>query len=140
MRDEQQPESQLPPQPSQQFENLLLHGDVEGGGGLVGDQQPGARRQRHGDHGALAQTAGELVRKLPRAKLRLGHCGVLQCFAGPARKFTRGKFRLMRADAFLDLRPDAHHGVERRHWLLKNHGDFAAAHRHALALSERGQV
>ena len=36
-----------------QVEDLGLDGDVEGGGGLVGDEQLGAGGQRHGDHHPL---------------------------------------------------------------------------------------
>ena len=35
----------------------------------------------------------------------------------------------MDANCFLDLLADADHGIQRRHRLLKNHGDFAAAQR-----------
>ena len=45
-----------------QLEDLRLHGDVERGGRLVGDQQVGLIGERHRDHHALALAAGELVR------------------------------------------------------------------------------
>ena len=44
------------------FEDLRLHGDVERGGRLVGDQQVGLVGERHRDHHALALAAGELMR------------------------------------------------------------------------------
>ena len=44
-----------------QLQNLSLYGDVEGGGGLVGDEQVGLAQQRHGDHDALLHTARKLV-------------------------------------------------------------------------------
>ena len=53
---------QLALQRLQQLEDLRLDGDVERGGGLVGDQQVGLVGERHGDHDALALAAGELVR------------------------------------------------------------------------------
>ena len=46
----------------EEVEDLGLDGDVERGGGLVGDQDVGAVGQRHGDHHPLALAAGELVR------------------------------------------------------------------------------
>ena len=49
-------------QPLDQLEDLRLHGHVERGRGLVGDQQLRVVGQRHGDHRALAHAAGELVR------------------------------------------------------------------------------
>src|SRR6266581_4564896 len=41
-------------QPQQQVQDLGLDGGVQRGGGLVGDDQLGAERDRHRDHGALA--------------------------------------------------------------------------------------
>ena len=46
-------------QGGQQLEDLGLGGDVERGGGLVGDEQLGLARQGHGDHDPLAHPAGE---------------------------------------------------------------------------------
>ena len=46
----------------QQLEDLRLHGDVERGGRLVGDEEIGAVGERHGDHDALALAAGQLMR------------------------------------------------------------------------------
>ena len=59
-------------QVAHQVEDLRLHGDVQRGGRLVGDQQLGVAGQRHGDHRALAHAAGELVRVVvdPRSRLR----------------------------------------------------------------------
>ena len=47
---------------AQQVEDLRLNGHVERRGRLVGDQQLRLRRERHGDHHALAHAARELVR------------------------------------------------------------------------------
>ena len=46
----------------QQTEDLGLHGDVEGGRGLVGDQQLRLAGQRQRDADALCHAAGQLVR------------------------------------------------------------------------------
>ena len=46
----------------EQVHDLGLHGHVEGGGRLVGDEHLRVQRQRHRDHDALAHAAGELVR------------------------------------------------------------------------------
>ncbi len=45
-------------------ENALLHGDVQRGGRLVGDQQIRAAGQADGDQRTLAHAAGELMREL----------------------------------------------------------------------------
>ena len=57
---------------TQQPQDLRLDGDVERGRRLVGDQQRRAAHQRHGDHHALAQAAGKLMRVLrePRRRRR----------------------------------------------------------------------
>ena len=44
-----------------EVEDLRLDGDVEGCGGLVGDEEFRLAGQGHGDHDPLAQAAGELV-------------------------------------------------------------------------------
>ena len=51
----------------EQLEDLRLDRDVEGGGRLVGDEQPRRAGQRHRDQRALPHAAGELVRVLARA-------------------------------------------------------------------------
>ncbi len=55
-----------------QIQDLGLHGDVQGRGGLVGDEQLGVAGQGHRDHGPLAHAARELVRVIvdPGARLR----------------------------------------------------------------------
>jgi hypothetical protein len=68
--DEQECHVALRDEPVEQSEDLVLHGDVEGCGRLVRDQQSRARGE--GDRGgdALPLPAGELVRE------RLGEPGV----------------------------------------------------------------
>ena len=56
----------------QQRKDLRLHGDVERGGRLVGDEQIGLVGERHGDHHALALAAGELVRIAREPRRRIG--------------------------------------------------------------------
>src|SRR5207237_10803862 len=43
-----------------QVEDLRLHGDIQGGGRRVGDQQLQVAAQRDGDHRALPHAAGDL--------------------------------------------------------------------------------
>ena len=45
---------------AEQVEDLRLHGDVEAGGGLVGQEQPRGAGQGDGDHDPLAHAAREL--------------------------------------------------------------------------------
>jgi hypothetical protein len=70
--DEEHAAAGLVAQRAQQAEDLRLHGDVERGGGLVGDHQPGTAGQRDGDHHPLPQPAGQLVRILGQPSLGIG--------------------------------------------------------------------
>ena len=60
--DEDEGEVEVALQVPQQVDDLCLDGDVQGGDGLVGDDQLGLEGQRAGDADALALAAGELVR------------------------------------------------------------------------------
>ena len=60
---------------TQQIENLATQAHVERGGRFVGQQQLGLAGQRHGDHGALALTAAELVWKSAGAAGGFGDAG-----------------------------------------------------------------
>ena len=70
--DEQHGGAQRIGEHAQVVENLLLHGHVERGGRLVGDQQVRAGGQADGDQRALAHAAGELVWELTCAGGRVG--------------------------------------------------------------------
>ena len=108
----------------QQIEDLRLHGDVEGSGGLVGDQDVGVVGQGHRDHHSLAHAAGELVRVRPGPAHRVGERHRLQ-------KFHRLRLGLARSDllmgdhCFGDLPADVEHRVERCHRVLEDHPDAA---------------
>ena len=58
----------------QQAEDLRLHGDVEGGGRLVGDQQLRLAGERQGDADPLRHAAGQLVRVALQHPLRRRRC------------------------------------------------------------------
>ena len=75
-------------QVAEQSEDLGLDGDVEGGGGLVGDEQAGAMHERHGDEDALALPAGELVGIVPVALGGIWNGYRLERGDGPAAGFA----------------------------------------------------
>ena len=124
---------------AQQFQNLRLHGDVERGGRLVGDQELRPADQRRRDHHALAHAAGELVRIVVDAPLRRGDADAAQHLDGP-------RPRLLLADVGVDaqrlgdLVADGKHRIERAHRLLKDHRDAAAADRAHRAGAARGEI
>jgi hypothetical protein len=109
------------PQVVDEVEDLRLDGDVEGGRGLVGDEQlrartpapwrsspaGGDRRRARGDTGRAARPAGASPPgsgpRGPAPRLRLGHVAV-------------------QADPLGDLLADRHGRVERRHRVLGDQG------------------
>jgi hypothetical protein len=109
-----------------EIEDLRLDGDVERGGGLIGDQQIRLAEQRHRDHHALAHAAGEFVRIRVEPARRLGDAHALE-------ERDRGGPRLGLAHAAVGdqnlghLPADPEIGIERGHGVLEDHGDAAAA-------------
>ncbi len=71
--DDQHAHAGFPLQFLQQRQNLGLHRHVERGGRLVGDQEVGTQRKRHGDHHALTLAAGKLVRIFAHGAFRVGN-------------------------------------------------------------------
>ena len=136
--DEQEGGGEVALEVAHQPQDLGLHGDVEGGGGFVGDQHLGAARQRHGDHHALAHAAAELVRVLIEPPPGVGDADGVEGVARPG----PGVAALAPAspNRLDELRPDGHHRVERRHRLLEHHGDVAAAQGTESALRQAGEL
>ena len=127
VRDEEEGKLHLAAELVEQFEDLSLHGDIESGGGFVGNEQFRIGRESHGDHDALAKAAGELMRKLAGAHLGLGDSGAFEGGVHASLQVRAGKVRFVGANGFFNLRANTHDGIERGHGLLKDHGDFAAA-------------
>jgi hypothetical protein len=116
-----------------------LDRDVERGGGLVGDQQPGAVGQRQRDHHALLHAAAELVRVLVDAALRIGDPDLAQQRDRLLARLAPRR-RAVDREHLGHLRPDGQHRVERGHRLLEHHRHLAPAQRAALARRQRQQV
>ena len=111
----------------QQVEDLGLDRHVERGGRLVGDQQHRIAGERHGDGGALAHAARELVRVLPGAPRRVGDADLgEQVDRGVERRVACARAE-MDADRLGDLVADGVDRVEAGHRLLEHHGDVVAA-------------
>ncbi len=66
-----------------QLQDLRLHGDIERRGRLVGNQQLRLVGKRHGDHDALALSAGKLVREGRQALFRFANADFVQKFQRP---------------------------------------------------------
>jgi hypothetical protein len=109
-----------------ELQDLRLDRHVERGGRLVGDQQLGVARERHGDHHALPHPAGKLVRVLVHALVRDGDAHQLQHLDGPGAPLLLVE-PLVQPQRLHDLVAHGEHGVQRGHRLLEDHGDVVAA-------------
>src|SRR5215213_1121311 len=124
VRDEEDRQVEFLPEPPEQLEDLRLNGHIEGGRGLVGDQQFGVTGERHGDHHALAHASRELVRVILRAALAVRdldprhHLDRFGPGPPPGQLFVL-HYR------FGDLVSDGVYGIERSHRVLEDHRDLA---------------
>ncbi len=118
----------------EQLQDLGLHGHVERGRRLVGDQQRRIAGQGDGDRNALLLAAGQFVRVAPgcvgnliEAHLRqqLGNAPLGIAFAPHVLRQDLG-----------DLGGNGHQRIERRRRILEYNGDFAAANRAQLLLGQ----
>ena len=139
VRDEQETHGQFPTQLVQQLQDARLHADIQRRGRLVGDQQPGLAGDGHGDHDALALTAGQVVRVVLDAALRLRDLHQRQhLHRPPMRGFARQA--LVQAQRLDDLRAHGMHRIERGHRFLEDHRDLAAPDRAQLRQRQAHQV
>ena len=115
---------------ARRLQDLRLHGHVEGGRRLVGDEEVGLVRERHGDHDALALAARELVRIGAEPALRVADADEREKFER-ARARRRVRQAAMQLEDLADLPLDRVERVERGHRLLEDHGDVVAAHARA---------
>ena len=115
-------------QVAQQVENLRLNGHIQRGGRLIGNDELGAARKRHGDHNALAHTAGELVREHLVDALAVGDADHLQQLDGALPDLLLVVALLVvQGDDLIDLIADTEDRIQRGHRLLEDHGDHVAA-------------
>ena len=126
VRDEEHGQAELGAQFGEQVKDLGLDGDVERGGGLVGDEQLRAVDDGHGDHHALAHAAGKLVRIVAGAAVGFGDGDIRHGLNGKLCGLALGT-RAVREHGLGDLVADPHHGIERGHRFLEDHGDARAA-------------
>ena len=115
-------------QVAQQVQNLGLDGHVQRGSRLVGNDDLGVAGQGHGDHDALAHTAGQLVRVHLVDAVAVGDANGLQHLDGALLDVLLGlAFTLVQGDDLVDLGADAEYRVQTGHRLLEDHRDIVAA-------------
>ena len=110
-------------------EHLGADGDVEGGGGLVGDEEIGFAHHHHGDHDALAHAARELVGVEGEDAFGLADVDGLEGAEGLLLCIMAGDVVVADADGFDDLATDGHDRVQREFWILQDHAHATAAQR-----------
>ncbi|RPK76440.1 hypothetical protein EES42_03360 [Streptomyces sp. ADI95-17] len=137
VRDEHVAQPELSLEPVQQVDDLRLYGDVEGGDGLVGDDDLGVQGQTAGDADALALTAGELVR-IAVDVLRVEPDDVQQLLDPAAPVALRGDLGVDLVRLPDDV-ADRHARVQRGVGVLEHHLDVAA-HRLQGAPGQLGDV
>jgi len=127
----------LPLLRAQDLQHLRLHGHVERGCRLVGDEQGGLEQQRHGEEDALALTTGQFVRQTGRLRGGVGEPHALHHLHGgiagaPPVTLAVGERH------FGHLIDHAHPRVERGERLLKHDAAPTASHSAACA-ARRGE-
>ena len=126
MADHHQRRAELLLQAEQQVHDLRLRGDVEGGRGLVGDQQPRLAGQRDRDDNTLAHAARQLVRILVEAPFRGGQAHHPQQIDGSLVRLGPAE-REVTLDRLGDLRADPHRRVQGPFRVLEDHRRVPAA-------------
>ncbi len=125
VRDQQHRHAQPLLQVPEQGEDLRLNGDVERGGRLVSDEQFGLVGQRHGDHHALPQATGQLVRVVAEPLLRPGQPDQVQHLDGPLERLGLAR-AAVQPDRLGHLIADGLGRVERAERILEDHRDLVA--------------
>lgn len=110
-----------------QFDDLALHGDVEGGGWFVADQQVGIVGEGYRDEDALALPAGELVRVGAVDAFGVGDADVGEQLESPVACCGVGVDGAVVGHHLCDLRTDGHQRVQGGHGFLEHHGYPPAA-------------
>ena len=123
VRDQQHRRAQFTGEALQMIENLALHRDVECGGRLVGDEQPGPSGQCDGNQDPLAHAPGQLM----RVSLGLG-TGVGQPRLGEQLHRSSARItEIVRAQRLSDLESRLPHRVEVGRRILRHVTDAGAA-------------
>ena len=115
--DKENGETGLPAQISEQLEDLLLHGDIEGAGGFVADEKLWLDSESAGDRSALTLTAADFVGIAASDLWRESALDEKICHA----RFSLATCAAVCAQAFADTVAKSAPRIKRGGWLLKNH-------------------
>ena len=131
MGDQQDGRPRLFVDPLEDIEDMGLGRDIQGCRGLIRDEELGPGDDAHGDHGALAHAAGELMGVHPHGPLRIRQARHFQGLQGPGLDLLAAVLPVQE-EHFTDLGPDPLQGIEAGHGLLEDHGHVAAVDLAAL--------
>ena len=131
---------------TQQVEDLVLDGDVQGGGRLVGKEQRRLAGQGAGDGDPLTHAATELVGQPIDSGFSFWNPYLVEEVESGLLCFTAVHV-LVLPQVFDDLTSDLDHRVQRGHGVLEDHGDlcspqashFPAGQREEVAAIEEGR-
>ena len=127
VRDEDHAHVELLLDPLDELEDLRLHGDVERGRRLIGDQHRRPVHERHRDHRALAHAAGELVREVARPLVRLRDADRVAATRPPALPASDLRDVRVRETASAIWSPTRCIGWRHGERVLEDHRDVLAA-------------
>ena len=111
---------------AQQAQDLRLHGDVQGGCRLIGNQQLRLAAQRHGNHHPLQHAAGKLMRIAGHQALRARQPDIRQAL-GSVLPCGLRRLAAVANQRFAELLADGEYRIQGGHRLLKNHRQLIAA-------------
>ncbi len=120
-------------------QDLRLDGDVQRGGGLVGDDQVRPVQHGDGDGHALAHAAGQLMRIGQQPFFGAGNAHHAERVARQGAGLGHAHL-VVRAHGLDHLRVHPQHGVQRHHRVLEDHGDAVALQAAQFAWRQLGQV
>ena len=122
-----------------EVENLLLDGDVEGGGGLVGNEKLGLGDEGHRDHHSLAHAAGEFVGIAVDAGFGFGDADFGERFDGAGAGLVAFDVE-MQGEGLDELVDNLEVGIEGGHGILEDHRDALAANGEEVFLVGRQEI
>ena len=138
VRHEQDGHAELLAQVVEQADDLVLDGDVQSGGGLVGKQQARLACQGDGDHHALTHAARHLMDVVAHAVGRLGDAHEAQQLDGALLHLLLAQ--TLALEGLEELLAHGGNRVERGHRVLEDHADLFAAQASNLTVVHRREL
>jgi hypothetical protein len=123
----------------EESEDLGLKGDIQGGGGFIGDEDFGVAGEGDGGHHALALPSAELVGEFFGGTFGGGNLNLRQAFDRFFSRFLPGHMAV-EDQSLGNLVADAHDGVQAGEGVLEDNGDVFSSYLAHLLFAQFGQV